>query len=134
MTAIRGPAPGFHRYPDHRITIEDTAGHWRASDGETVFAESDSARVLEETGYGAVIYFPSRDIRAETLASSASETTCPFKGRARYFRSAENPDGPDIAWSYPATYDEVDDVEGYIAFYNDRVSVENTNLESTTES
>ncbi len=128
MTAHQGPAPGFHRHPDHHIAIHRASGTWRAQDGETILAESDRARVLEEKGYGAVVYFPGQDVRQENLTVSPSETSCPFKGRAKYFRSALCPDGPDIAWTYPSTYKEALDVAGYIAFYADKVSVKNINL------
>ena len=30
----------------------------------------------------------------------------------------------DIAWFYPAVYDEVEAIAGYIAFYADRVEIE----------
>ena len=133
MTAAQGPAPGFHRHPDHHISIHKANGSWCAQDGESVLAESDRARILEETGHGAVVYFPIEDVRDENLIPSPTETTCPFKGRAKYFRSVSRPDGPDIAWSYPSTYNEVLAVEGYIAFYTERISVENINLESTVE-
>lgn len=124
MTAIQGPAPGFHRYPDHQISIHKANGARRALLGGTVLAESDNALILEETGYGAVVYFPSHDVRSERLISSTSETACPFKGRAEYFRLATDPDGPDVAWIYPSTYDDVIDVKGFVAFYADKISIE----------
>lgn len=92
--------------------------------GDNILAESDKVRILEETGYGAVVYFPLDDVRSERLTSSDSATACPFKGRARYFRLAADPEGPDVAWTYPSTYDEVIDIKGFVAFYADRISVE----------
>lgn len=133
MIAVEGPAPGFRRYPDHHIRIHRATGKWRALDGQHLLAESDSARILEESGHGAVIYFPSRDVCKENLARSDSDTSCPFKGRARYFRSAAKPDGPDIAWTYPATYDEVADITGFVAFYANRIQLQNDKLQSETE-
>ncbi len=134
MAAVRGPAPGFHRHPDHSIRIHKATGRWRALDGDRLLAESHNARILEESGYGAVVYFPGSDVRDEALAVSPSETSCPFKGRARYFRSVANPGGPDIAWSYPGTYEEVVDIEGFIAFYADRISLEHTKPEAPEDS
>ena len=131
MTAVRGPAPGFHRHPEHTIRIRKAAGRWRVLDGDALLAVSDDALILEESGYGAVVYFPQADVRDALLAASPSETACPFKGRARYFRSAARPGGPDIAWSYPNTYDEVVDVAGFVAFYADRVSLRNTPSETS---
>ena len=88
-----------------------------------MLAESGRALILEETGYGAVVYFPLDDVRAEALISSDSATVCPFKGRAEYFRLAADPDGPDVAWTYPSTYDEVIQIEGFVAFYADRIFI-----------
>jgi uncharacterized protein (DUF427 family) len=123
VTAIQGPAPGFHRHPNHHISIHPSSGAWHALQGENVLAKSSRALILEETGYGAVVYFPLEDVRAEALISSDSATACPFKGRAEYFRLAADPDGPDVAWTYPSTYDEVIEIESFVAFYADRISI-----------
>ncbi len=124
MTAIRGPAPGFRRHPDHHIQIHKSASSWRVSDGKKTLAESDHALIVTETGYGEVIYFPAEDVRGEHLMPTESDTSCPFKGRARYFRLADDVAGADVAWTYPDTYNEVVDVRGLIAFYADRISIE----------
>ena len=123
MTAIQGPAPGFHRHPNHHISIHASSGGWRASKGNIILAESNRVRILEETSYGAVVYFPPDDVRSGVLISSDSATACPFKGRAEYFRLAADPDGPDVAWTYRFTYDEVLEIEGFVAFYADRISI-----------
>lgn len=122
----RGPAPGFHRHPAHRIEIRDSARHWQVKLGASVIADSQAVRILEETGYGAVSYFPAQDICLDALAKSQSQTTCPFKGRADYFKPSSAADSADIAWTYPATYDEARAIEGYVAFYADRVSIEHS--------
>lgn len=126
MTAIQGPAPGFHRHPNHRIGIHASSGEWHALHGDSILAVSSRVRILEETGYGAVVYFPLDDVQSEALISSDSATSCPFKGRAEYFRLAADPDGPDVAWTYPSTYDEVIDIQGFVAFYADRISIQET--------
>jgi acyl-CoA thioesterase-2 len=124
MSPTEGPAPGFHRHPEHRIAITAADGQWRASTEEVLLAESRQALILEESNHGTVIYFPRADVDESMLTNSALETTCPFKGRASYFRLARAPDGQDVAWIYPNTYDEVDAIKGYVAFYADRVIVE----------
>ncbi len=123
MNTVTGPAPGFRRHPEHRITIINAHAEWSVSQGRTVFANSEHARVLKETGYRDVVYFPAVDVRFETLTQSSSETSCPFKGRAAYFRSAADSNESDIAWTYSSTYDEVKQIEGFIAFYTDRVDI-----------
>lgn len=124
MTAIQGPAPGFQRHPEHRISIQAAGAHWQAKISGVVLADSSHAQVLSEAGYGEVVYFPSADVRWDELVSSSSETACPFKGRASYFRLASAPDGADVGWTYPATYNEARAIKKHVAFYTDRISIE----------
>lgn len=129
MISISGPAPGFHRRPNHQIRVRESHDHWQARSDDLLVADSQAVRILEETGYGAVVYFPANDVAAGALIPSKSETTCPFKGSARYFTMAATPSGTDIAWTYPATYDETKQIEGYVAFYADKVSIKNISNE-----
>ena len=119
--ASLGPEPGFGKHPEHTIEIEPGASRWRAKLGDEVLADSTSVLILQESRYAPVVYFPTRDVAFDKLAPSDSKTTCPFKGEARYFRAVAGDD--DIAWSYPAAYDEVVSITGYVAFYSDKVSV-----------
>jgi len=123
MSASLGPSPGAARYPEHRIDIESSDKVWRVLlDGRTL-AESNRALLLDESGYETVAYFPRQDVSIEFMLQSDAQTTCPFKGRADYFAASIDGKQQDIAWIYPAVYDEVDLIAGYIAFYADRVAV-----------
>lgn len=89
-----------------------------------MLAASDKALLVEESGYEPVTYFPPQDVTSEYMLQSESHTTCPFKGRAEYFAASVDGEQKDIAWFYPAVYDEVEAIAGYIAFYADRVEIE----------
>lgn len=125
MISVSGPAPGFLRHPNHRIRVRPSRDRWRVRSGDVLIAESHAIKVLEETGYGAVIYFPAQALQSGALAPSKSETACPFKGRAHYFNLAAVSGGADVAWTYLVTYNEAKEIEGYVAFYADKVSIEN---------
>ena len=56
-----------------------------------------------------------------------TETTshCPHKGQASYYSIiAKSGEIKDAAWSYEDPKDEIAAIKGYLAFYPDRVAVE----------
>lgn len=116
------PAPGFRDRPGHAIALEPMAATVRVELAGRTVAESAEALVVRETGYPAVLYFPSADVRLDLAEPSERRTYCPFKGEARYWslevdgRRAEN-----AVWSYEAPYDEMRALAGRCAFYWDRV-------------
>ncbi len=117
------PAPGFVRHPEHKIEITTSGSRWTASVDGAVLAASRHALVLQEADYKPVTYFPRQDLCADKLRATSSRTFCPFKGEASYLADAAIEDGRDIAWTYPETFREVTEIQGYVAFYSDRVAV-----------
>lgn len=117
------PAPGFVSDPGHKIEITPSGRRWTASVEGAVLAASRNALILQEADYKPVTYFPRQDICVDKLRETSSKTFCPFKGEASYLADAANKDGRDIAWSYPETFREVAEIQGYVAFYPDRVAV-----------
>lgn len=90
-----------------------------------LLAISEQALLLEETGFDEVVYFPRTDVALEHLAPTSDRTTCPFKGEARYFSSTAGANQHlPVAWTYPATYEEVLPIEGHVAFYLPYVTLE----------
>ncbi|KAJ7164648.1 DUF427-domain-containing protein [Mycena crocata] len=86
----------------------------------TVLADSDSTVVVENNHY-----FPPASVKTEFFSDSNTSTVCPWKGTAAYYNA--NVDGksvPDIAWYYPATYEKAKNIEGYVAFYKNKVTFE----------
>ncbi|MEM1246571.1 MAG: DUF427 domain-containing protein [Acidobacteriota bacterium] len=122
---MSNPAPGFSQRPDHTLRFETCQA--QATHGTTVVARSDEAVKLFEASYPPVIYFPAAD-RVEThFASEADHSTyCPFKGHASYWNliGTDGTDGKRSVWSYEEPYDECEGIRGYVAFYGDRVTVE----------
>ncbi len=117
----KGPAPGFINHTDHHVRIMSSDQHWMVHDGEMVLAQSRSALVVEETGYERVIYFPPESVSKQRLIQTDDRSNCPFKGEARYFVLAGTENKQPIAWTYPSVYEEVASIQGYIAFYEERV-------------
>ena len=94
----------------------------RLPDG-TKLAESTAAIRLIESGkaiYDPVVYFPQTDVVAAFTVQDKS-THCPLKGDATYF-SAAGVD--DLAWSYETPFDFSLDIAGLVAFYPDKVVLE----------
>ena len=130
MSASLGKAPGFERHPQHRIEIQPADRRWQASQGEQVLADSRDALLVEESNHALVVYFPQNDVHLDELRGTETKTTCPFKGEASYFQLASDDLNNDVAWTYPATFDEVSSITGYIAFYTNQVSVNEINHET----
>ena len=112
------------KYPGYQITSRVFDGTGRVSVGETVLAESDACLVVAESDHLDQLYFPADDVRWDQLEATDHHTICPFKGEASYW-SAPVGDGEldNVAWSYPETFDEVEAIRGYVAFYPERVKV-----------
>ena len=60
------------------------------------------------------------NINGATVADSERRTTCPFKGDATHFSVG----GEDaVAWSYEDPIEQVAEIRGLVAFYNERVDL-----------
>jgi uncharacterized protein (DUF427 family) len=123
MPASTGPSPGQSGNPLQRISITPATGRWRATRGDTLLADSANAIQVAEQGYPAVLYFPPVDVRLEQLRPSATRTTCPYKGEARYFTLAVGKHQADVAWYYPQVVDGLEPLAGRIAFFANRLDV-----------
>ena len=123
VTGGLGASAAAKRNPGHSIEIAPSDKTWVVTLGEVELARSDRARLLLETGYSPVVYFPADDVRTEALIESNSSTHCPFKGDASYWAAEIDGEIRDVAWFYPRTFDEVSPIAGFIAFYVDRVTV-----------
>jgi len=116
--ATAGPAPGYRDRPQHRVSLEACAKRVRNKVGGTVVADSRAMKLLHETGFIPVYYFPIDDIDDRLLRPSDTVSHCPFKGEARYFhlevggRRIE-----DAGWKYPTPYDEASALAGHAAFF-----------------
>lgn len=109
---------------DH-IKIRPATGTWVVRAGGAVLGESTNALELVEGDYPPVIYFPREDLAMAFLDPSNKSSLCPYKGEARYF-SIVAKSGPiaDAAWSYETPKADVAAIAGHIAFYTNKVAVE----------
>ncbi len=109
---------------DH-IRIRKAAGTWVIRAGGAVIGESRNALELVEGSHDPVIYFPRADLAMALMDRTARQSTCPWKGVASYF-SVTTDSGTirDAAWSYETPKDGVMEIAGHLAFYPDKVTVE----------
>ncbi|KAK7048194.1 DUF427-domain-containing protein [Favolaschia claudopus] len=88
-------------------------------DGTTI-AESDNTVVVEGNHY-----FPPDSVKKELFSDSNTSTVCPWKGTASYYNAnVGGKDIKDIAWYYPSAYDKAKNIEGYVAFYKNKVTIQ----------
>ena len=110
---------------DHFITIAPYPNEVVVTAASDRIAASRSALVLKEADYPEVFYIPRDDVDMSLLVSSDHTTFCPYKGDASYFSiPALGTAGKDSVWSYEEPFEAVLAIEGHLAFYTDRVSVE----------
>lgn len=109
---------------DH-ITIRRATGKWVVRAGGAIIGESTDALELLEGSATPVIYFPREDIGMALLEKTDSVTRCPYKGSATYYSvSTSAGDIPDAAWSYEDPLEGVAQIKDHLAFYTDKVTVE----------
>ena len=109
---------------DH-IMIRKAPGTWVVRAGGAVIGETKNALELTEGDYPPVIYFPRGDVAMAFLDQSDTTSSCPYKGEAIYYAIVAN-SGPiaDAAWSYENPKPAVAQIAGYLAFYTNKVAVE----------
>ena len=120
--ADSNPAPGYKKYPNHRIVTTPAKARVRVSFSGQLIADTQDAVVLEENGYSPVYYLPRADVMMDALVRSSHRTHCPFKGDASYFSVKDGPE--NAVWSYETPYDETMAIKDRLAFYRDKVSID----------
>ena len=111
---------GFAERYDYCVDILRRLNRVTAARDGVVLAESRHTLIVDEQDHGIVFYFPRADVRLDLLEPLAGHTTrCPYKGEALYWALGGEP----VAWSYEEPYPEVGLIKGYVAFYQDRVTV-----------
>jgi uncharacterized protein (DUF427 family) len=107
------------------VRIKANLNRVRATFKGQVIADTGHALTILETGRPPVQYFPRADVQMQALNKTKHRTHCPFKGDASYYtvilqdQVAEN-----AAWSYEDPIHEVLALKEYLAFYPDRVEIE----------
>jgi uncharacterized protein (DUF427 family) len=119
-TARRTLIPG----PDHPITVRANPKHVVVTAGGKVIADTRSALTLQEASYPAVQYIPRGDADLSALDRSDHHTWCPYKGEASYFSIPGIDRGENAIWTYEEPHGAVADIRDHLAFYSDRVTIE----------
>lgn len=115
---------GYIDRPDYRVDLLPRTNRVVARLGDHVIADSRRAVVVDEQGHALVWYFHPDDVRLDRLAPVAGKASfCPFKGEATYFAAADDVTATPIGWTYTQPFVQVAALEGYIAFYQDRVMI-----------
>lgn len=120
------PAPGFRKYPRHRVETKPSSAHVRVTYKGEVIADTRSAIEMHETMEGHVLapvvyYIPRQDVKMDRLERSPHTTHCPFKGDASYYSIKGGPQ--NAVWSYESPYDETMAIKEALAFYPDKVEL-----------
>ena len=111
--------------PDHPITITANPRRVRVTLGDTVIADTTRALTLKEAKYPAVQYVPREDAKMELLQRTDRVTHCPYKGDANYFSiRADGKLVENSIWTYEAPFPAMAEISGHLAFYPDKVKIE----------
>jgi uncharacterized protein (DUF427 family) len=121
-------APGFKRFPNHRIRLRSTKARVQVKYNGALIADTTEALALEEpmgpdtsTVAPVIYYIPRKDVKTEKLVRTPKKTHCPFKGDATYYSLEKG--GKEVVWSYEQPYDEMLSIKGRLAFYPDKVEI-----------
>jgi uncharacterized protein (DUF427 family) len=116
---IPGPAHPISIAPNPKRVLVKVAGR--------VVADTWRALSLKEASYPAVNYIPREDVDMTLLQRTDHSTYCPYKGDCSYFSiPLGGEQGRNAVWSYEAPYAAVAEIKNRLAFYPDRVTVEET--------
>lgn len=111
--------------PDHPITITPNTKRVRVTVDGVVVADTTHALTLKEASYPAVQYVPRQDTNMELLRRTDRTTHCPYKGDAAYFSIVANGKTLENSiWSYETPFPAMTEITGRLAFYPDKVKIE----------
>lgn len=116
---------GYPDRYDYRVDILRRRNLVTASIDGVELARSERTLLVDEQDHGLVFYFPRLDVNMARLTPVERSSHCPYKGIASYwaFGGSETGEAEPVAWSYEQPYPEVAQIAGYIAFYQNRVTV-----------
>ena len=109
---------------DHPITVTKNPKRVVVTANGTVIADTKDALTLREANYPPVQYIPRADATIAAFERTDHSTYCPYKGDASYFSIPGVDRGENAIWSYEAPYKAVAAIRNHLAFYPDRVTIE----------
>ena len=111
--------------PDHPITITANPKRVRVMADGVVIADTSHALTLKDASYPAVQYVPREDANMDLLKRTERVTHCPYKGDANYFSVVSGGKVLENAiWTYEAPFPAMSEISGHLAFYPDKVKIE----------
>jgi uncharacterized protein (DUF427 family) len=111
--------------PDHPIAIAPNPKRVVVKVAGRVVADTRRALSLKEASYPAVNYIPREDVDMTLLERTNHSTYCPYKGDCSYFSiPIGGEEARNVVWSYEAPYAAVAPIKDRLAFYPDRVTME----------
>lgn len=111
--------------PDHPITVASHRRRVVVTVNGRVLADTTAALALREASYPPAYYIPRADVDMSRLTPTDHGTYCPYKGDCSYFSIPElGARGDNAVWSYVTPYPAVAAIAGHLAFYPDRVTIE----------
>lgn len=109
------------RSPYVRVDALASSRHVRVVADGVVVAESTRPVILHETGLGPRYYLPRVDVRMDLLTLTSTQSHCPYKGTASYWRLAVGDvEVPDAVWSYATPFPEATKVAGMVSFWAEK--------------
>ena len=122
MTTIES---AWGKYPGYEINLVPCTATARVWHGDLLLAESDACLRVEETKHVDRLYFPEEHVHWQHFEANDHHSVCPFKGEADYWSltATEQPE-ENLVWTYRRPFDEVGGIEGYVAFYHEKVRIE----------
>jgi uncharacterized protein (DUF427 family) len=109
------------RDPFHRVDAIGSGRHVRVIHNGQTLADTTRPRLLFETGHPVRFYIPTDDIRMDLLESTSTQSACPYKGKASYWKLRGDDAGRDIMWAYLDPIPECPSIRGLLSPYNERV-------------
>lgn len=111
---------------DH-IKLRNASGTYSIRAAGAVLGESSNVVELSEGSHEPVLYVPRADLAMALFDKTDHSTHCPHKGDASYF-TFQAKSGPiaNAAWSYENPKEGLEAISGHLAFYADKVTVEET--------
>ena len=95
------------------ITLAGDAAMAKAVWNNIVLAESDNFEVVEGN-----IYFPEDALQREYFKQSDYQTSCPWKGMAKYYSiTVDGEENPGAAWYYPDPKPAAENIRDHVAFW-----------------
>ena len=113
--------------PEHPISIGAHPHRVEVRFNGRIIAKTERALAMQESNYPVVLYLPREDTEASLLTRSDKATYCPYKGDEGYFSIAVDGQASENAvWTYEAPYPAVAAIKDHVAFYADRVDIQET--------